>query len=173
MSKTESFASEFLQEIGVGSPDLGKEFAWMGRIYRIGKMTRDYMYPCMELQPVSDPAAKEVEADRLNPPSHLEYAEEDGWNIEPEGNMPLKSYPPDPNTQEADMVNRPPHYTRGEVEVIDIIESSLTTEESYGYYCGVIIKYLLRWKYKGGLEDLKKARWYLNRWIDNIESRQS
>jgi len=37
----------------------------------------------------------------------------------------------------------------------------LTDEELIGYYRGNVAKYLHRWRYKNGLEDLKKARWYL------------
>jgi hypothetical protein len=63
----------------------------------------------------------------------------------------------------ADMVEHPPHYTQGKVECIDAIESALTAEEFRGYCKGVVIKYCWRESHKGGDEDLKKARWYLNR----------
>lgn len=58
-----------------------------------------------------------------------------------------------------DMINSPPHYMgKGNLEVIDVIESF-----SLGYNLGNVIKYVLRAKNKNGWQDLKKARWYLER----------
>ena len=70
-----------------------------------------------------------------------------------------------------DNVNQPPHYGQGEIECIDYIKDILTDEELIGYYRGNVAKYLHRWRYKNGLEDLKKARWYLEALIQN-QSRQ-
>ncbi len=64
-----------------------------------------------------------------------------------------------------DSVNHPSHYTQGTVECIDAIESSMTPEEFRGYLKGCQIKYLWRYQHKGGMEDLKKCRWYLDRLI--------
>lgn len=63
-------------------------------------------------------------------------------------------------------VNNPTHYTTGEIEVIDYIQDKLTTEQFEGYCVGNIMKYVSRYRHKGGVEDLKKARWYLNRLIE-------
>ena len=64
-----------------------------------------------------------------------------------------------------DMVNHPPHYNQKNVECIDAIESA--TDSGFEYYLqGNIIKYLWRYRYKNGLQDLKKASWYLNRLIE-------
>lgn len=63
-----------------------------------------------------------------------------------------------------DKVNHPEHYTYGKIEVIDVIEAF-----NLDYKEGNIIKYILRHKHKNGLEDLKKARWYLDRIIENCE----
>ena len=64
-----------------------------------------------------------------------------------------------------DAVNKPKHYTTGNIEVIEYIE-----DKKFGFFEGNIIKYVSRAKHKGKeLEDLKKARWYLNRLIKNIE----
>ena len=65
----------------------------------------------------------------------------------------------------ADNVNNPPHYGRGSIECINYIEDFLTTEEYIGYLRGNIAKYLHRWRYKNGQEDLLKAQWYLERLI--------
>lgn len=60
-----------------------------------------------------------------------------------------------------DMVNHPPHYTTGKIEVIDFIE-----DQRFGYCDGQVIKYVSRFRHKGNaIEDLKKARWYLDRLI--------
>ena len=62
-----------------------------------------------------------------------------------------------------DNVDRPIHYAAGSIECIDAIEDQLSAEEFRGYLKGNIIKYLWREKHKGGIESLKKAKWYLNR----------
>lgn len=70
-----------------------------------------------------------------------------------------------------DMVNHPNHYkTKSGIEAIDAMEAF--TEGLRGYEAvetGNVLKYICRWKKKNGLEDLKKARWYLNRLIENVE----
>lgn len=72
-----------------------------------------------------------------------------------------------------DVVNRPLHYnTGGTIECIDYIEDFLTYEEYRGYLRGNIGKYLHRFTYKNGLEDLKKAQWYLNRLIQLEETKE-
>jgi|TARA_R110001592_G_scaffold122443_1_gene329243 hypothetical protein len=66
-----------------------------------------------------------------------------------------------------DMVNSPSHYNFAGVECIDAIRAA-TGEEGFSYYLqGNIMKYLWRYKYKNGLEDLKKAEWYLNVLIED------
>ena len=71
----------------------------------------------------------------------------------------------------ADMVNHPAHYKAvNGLEVIDVIEAF--TAKLTGIQAtdtGNIIKYICRWKEKNGLEDLKKAQWYLNHLISIIE----
>lgn len=62
----------------------------------------------------------------------------------------------------SDMINHPLHYTFSKYEVIDVIE-----EWKLDYHLGNVVKYIARSKHKGNeLEDLKKARWYLDRKID-------
>ena len=70
-----------------------------------------------------------------------------------------------------DMVNHPKHYkAKNGMEVIDVIEAFTANLEGYeATHTGNVIKYICRWKEKNGLEDLKKAQWYLNRLIKNIE----
>ena len=69
-----------------------------------------------------------------------------------------------------DMVNHPPHYNAGKYEVIDIIESitnSMELTPFEGYCLGNVIKYIARFKNKNGAEDLKKAKWYIDKLIGN------
>ena len=70
-----------------------------------------------------------------------------------------------------DMVHHPSHYkAKNGMEVIDVIEAFTANLEGYeATHTGNVIKYICRWKEKNGLEDLKKAQWYLNRLIKNIE----
>lgn len=68
-----------------------------------------------------------------------------------------------------DNVNSPSHYGQGKIEAIDYIKDSLTKEEYIGYLRGNIAKYLHRWRYKNGLEDLKKAQVYLGWLIQEVE----
>lgn len=67
-----------------------------------------------------------------------------------------------------DIVNNPPHY-QGEVEAIDAIKSSMSYEEFKGYLAGNAHKYIFRYGRKNGVEDLRKAQWYINRLIKHIE----
>jgi hypothetical protein len=66
-----------------------------------------------------------------------------------------------------DKVNHPNHYTSGKIEVIEFIKDRLSKKEFEGYITGNVIKYISRWKLKGGYEDLKKAMWYLDYLIQN------
>jgi len=68
-----------------------------------------------------------------------------------------------------DSVNHPSHYTQGVIETIDYMESCLTPEEFCGGCKMNILKYVSREKFKNGTEDLKKARWYLDRLISYLE----
>ena len=68
-------------------------------------------------------------------------------------------------------VDRPQHYGQGSIECIEYIEDFLTHEEYVGYLGGNIAKYLHRWKYKNGLEDLRKATWYLDRLTELEENK--
>lgn len=67
-----------------------------------------------------------------------------------------------------DPVNSPSHYVAGTMEAIDVIESF-----RLGFHLGNVVKYVLRAGRKHNeLEDLKKARWYLERAINNLETGQ-
>lgn len=68
-----------------------------------------------------------------------------------------------------DMVNRPPHYTQGDIECIDAMQAQSTADEFRGFLKLKTVKYLWRYRHKDGLQDLKKARWYLDRLILEAE----
>lgn len=73
-------------------------------------------------------------------------------------------------TLENDNVNHPKHYqSSGSLECIQVLQEVLSKEEFEGFCRGNIIKYLWRSNQKNGLEDLKKAQWYLNKLIDTKE----
>ena len=71
--------------------------------------------------------------------------------------------------QTMDMVNHPPHYNKAGIETIEAIKAM--TDGGFEYYLqGNIMKYLWRYRYKNGVEDLKKAQWYLNELIDTLDN---
>ncbi len=65
-----------------------------------------------------------------------------------------------------DPINNPSHYTQG-IECIDYVES-----HNMDFCQGNAIKYLTRYKHKNGLEDLKKAAWYVARLIKQEEAKK-
>nr|DAN85910.1 MAG TPA: nucelotide kinase [Caudoviricetes sp.] len=76
--------------------------------------------------------------------------------------------PFDFDTSAADVVNHPSHYTNGKVECIDAIESATVGKTGIEAVCVAnVIKYLWRYEDKNGLEDIKKAQWYLNKLIES------
>jgi hypothetical protein len=79
------------------------------------------------------------------------------------GNYGENNPPSDP-----DMVNSPPHYTHGAngIECIDAIEAALGPEGFKAFLRGNIIKYNFRCDHKGGVQDMEKARWYLEKLIE-------
>jgi hypothetical protein len=61
----------------------------------------------------------------------------------------------------------PSHYKQGPIECIEAIKAA-TGDGFVGYVWGNVLKYLWRWPKKGGIDDLKKARWYLDRLIKEV-----
>lgn len=69
-----------------------------------------------------------------------------------------------------DNVSHPAHYTKAGIECIDAIEAAVGELGGIdGFLTGQVIKYIWRWKWKNGVEDLHKARWYLDRLITKQE----
>lgn len=69
------------------------------------------------------------------------------------------------------VVNHPSHYTHGKIETIDKIEDVLGLEGFQAYCVGNAIKYLDRYKLKNGFEDIKKAKRYLEFYIEKTEGK--
>ena len=63
-----------------------------------------------------------------------------------------------------DAIN-PNHYKQGNIEVIDFI-----LDQKMDYLEGNVIKYVSRYKFKNGLEDLNKASWYINKLIEEYNN---
>jgi len=85
------------------------------------------------------------------------------------------------STSSSDMVNSPEHYASSNIECIDAMEAMvnqnreyLTELDGHEQYCWqVIFKYVWRFPFKNNsVEDLKKARWYLNRLIERLERKK-
>jgi hypothetical protein len=67
-------------------------------------------------------------------------------------------------------VDKPAHYAQGKIECIDAIQEALTPEEFAGFCKGNVLKYVWRERRKNGIEDCKKARYYLDRLIKAKEA---
>lgn len=75
------------------------------------------------------------------------------------------------NNNAHDAVNHPSHYCRDGIECIDVIKATTKGMNAFTAFCqGNAIKYLFRWQYKNGVQDLKKARWYIDKLIEIQES---
>ncbi len=72
---------------------------------------------------------------------------------------------------EEDKVNHPNHYNQGNIETLDYIDDNLGEFSQY-YYIGNILKYLSRYRFKNGIEDLEKAKFYLDRLIKQLKGEQ-
>lgn len=66
-----------------------------------------------------------------------------------------------------DPVQRPEHYTSGAIECIDAIAAAMSVEAFRGFLRGNALKYLWRYERKGGVEDLNKAQFYLDRLVQS------
>lgn len=96
-----------------------------------------------------------------------------------EGRNPLEIYKIVPNNEQSDDVEHPSHYTSGGIECIDAMkamlagyeQATIATKFYWHFLSGQVLKYLWRWPLKERpLQDLKKARWYLDRLIEDVEN---
>lgn len=89
----------------------------------------------------------------------------EGFSISDEQWEDLKSFKTSLENSSDSEINHPVRYNRGNIEVIDFIE-----DQKLGFHEGNIIKYVCRYPDKNGIEDLKKAKWYLERLIIKLEN---
>jgi hypothetical protein len=69
-----------------------------------------------------------------------------------------------------DNVNSPSHYTQAGIECIDAITAAVSGKTGIEAVCVAnVIKYLWRYEMKNGVEDVKKAQWYLNRLVSELD----
>ena len=78
-----------------------------------------------------------------------------GWKQDRLGQLDLKQL-----ELPFDEIN-PSHYRQGRIECIDYI-----TDKELSFLEGNVVKYVTRWRHKNGLEDLKKAQWYMNKLVE-------
>jgi len=80
-----------------------------------------------------------------------------------------RDYLKNEENKKEDIINKPNHYHKG-VQPIEVIETNFEELETNGFLKGNVIKYVCRSNKKGKeLEDLKKAKWNLNRLIERLE----
>lgn len=71
-----------------------------------------------------------------------------------------------------DAVNHPSHYNQGGIECIEAIESATIGKKGIEAVCVAnVIKYLWRYELKGGIESVKKAKWYLEKLLEKMEGK--
>lgn len=76
-------------------------------------------------------------------------------------------------SSQPDAVQHPAHYNQGGIECIDAMAAATVNKRGIEAICvSNVIKYLFRYETKNGLEDVKKAAWYLNRLIDEMEAKE-
>ena len=72
-----------------------------------------------------------------------------------------------------DMVNHPQHYTQGGIECIDALKAATVGKRGIEAVCVAnVIKYLWRYEEKNGIEDVRKAKWYVERLLSELEESQ-
>ena len=77
------------------------------------------------------------------------------------------------NENVPDMVNHPQHYTQGGIECIDALKAATVGKRGIEAVCVAnVIKYLWRYEEKNGIEDVRKAKWYIERLLKELEESQ-
>jgi len=117
------------------------------------------------------------------PSEHDGYWHEHRQRIEKERTLAKMNGKKEKKEATVDLVNHPPHYNKGGMEVIEVIElvtgggtgGKRTGDQGFvGYLLGNILKYLLRFEHKGKpIEDLKKARWYFDKLISVVSDKEN
>jgi transposase-like protein len=152
---------EFLQRIAKGQSISAIERAWGMKINSL----HYWVTKRWDLKGISPGRARELLAGTTEVAATLEIAE--GMKAPEVSEAVKESWTElekidDVKSDAVEMVNHPAHYTDGGIEVIDYLRAKLTTEQYAGFMLGNVLKYCSRSRHKGGAEDLKKAKWYLD-----------
>ncbi|ARM70155.1 nucleotide kinase [Bacillus phage Harambe] len=67
---------------------------------------------------------------------------------------------------EEDLINKPNHYHAGGTDVVSFCNGKVSKEQMKGFYRVNVLKYVSRYELKNGIEDLKKAKWNLEKLIE-------
>jgi hypothetical protein len=125
--------------------------------------------PASDCRPVEKPAKQPTLGQKLAEQALKGiWAANDAVNGTPaiKESLTTQPDPPEMPDSSSDPIN-PSHYKQGGIECIEAIKAA-TGEGFVGYVWGSVLKYLWRWPKKGGVDDLKKARWYLDRLIKEV-----
>jgi len=151
-----------------------EKYGWQGRL-----STKEHEYPSLESMltwcmvgptyihrrdPYWDDVYNRIEAGEFDQPWVEPEQQDESALLAQAIDESMKSY----GSKEApDMVNHPPHYTKGGIECIDAIAAAIAedTDPISIYLKGTVIKYLWRYQHKGGTQDLQKAAWHVEKLI--------
>ena len=126
-------------------------------------ITEKIVEPKQELKPICPAIVVDNSKDEIQSVKLTQEQEKELDNLLPYG--PANPTPNDP-------VNHPSHYQGNGVECIDCIESAVSGLDGFHGFCaGNAIKYIFRFSHKNGVEDLRKAEWYIDRLIKAIPGR--
>ncbi len=131
----------------------------IANVYYVRKTLKDKV---VDLIAAGSPLAKYVVQPnpRLIPSSSVDTTPRYKTRMRGSGDVPQVTHYEFCNSN-VDFVNNPPHYTTGGIETIDFIEA-----KQLNYNLGNVVKYITRADHKGNrVEDLRKAKWYLEREI--------
>ena len=123
-------------------------------------------YTDMTMELPMPPTAEEAQKAALDSLKRLKKASEEGDPIRKQVNEinEMINNKPDP------LVHHPKHYTKGDIECIDAIAGAITGLVEMEAVCTAnVIKYMWRWKEKNGVQDLEKAKWYLEKLISELK----
>ena len=119
----------------------------------------------VRIPPAAEFAVKPSDDEIETANDELDEAHERFMNIgDAEAERKIETAENSDNTQSCDAVHSPSHYTKGGIECISAIKASMTADGFCDYCKGNVLKYLWRWRDKGGVQDLEKAKVYLD-WL--------
>jgi len=153
-----------LKKQGLPDTEIMKKFPMASSTFYRLKRRWGLLDKLKEQQSKNEPTEKTLQIDGLKQESEKTKTDHDI--------ITTNDAPPDSSA--LDPIDHLAHYTAGKVECIDAIESATAGLTGGVAYCtGAAIEYLWLWSRKGGVEDLKKARWYIDRLIHLVERGQS